>query len=196
MKKLLCLILTILSASFLTAAEVALIKGGKAKAVIVVEDAKNVTAQKAAEELQSMLEKRTGVKLQILSAKDPVPAGMIPVYLGLSDRTAKLGADTKKIKYDGYYFKATPNYVVIAGRDKPQMTERYYGHIFIYCNFKKNYYAYGERGTANGVYKSLEKYAGIRHYMPHELGHIIPKSADFSLPVKEYTDAPASETTI
>ena len=191
MKKLLCLILTILSASFLTAAEVALIKGGSAKAVIVVEDAKNVTAQKAAEELQSMLEKRTGVKLQIITGQTPVPAGMIPVYLGLSDRTAKLGADTKKIKYDGYYFKATPNYVVIAGRDKPQMTERYYGHIFIYCNFKKNYYAYGERGTANGVYKSLEKYAGIRHYMPHELGHIIPKSADFSLPVKEYTDAPA-----
>ena len=47
MKKLLCLILTILSASFLTAAEVELIKGGSAKAVIVVEDAKNVTAQKA-----------------------------------------------------------------------------------------------------------------------------------------------------
>ncbi len=191
MKRLLCLILTILSASFLTAAEVALIKGGSAKSVIVVEDANNVTAKKAAEEMQSILLKRTGVKLQILSAKDPVPAGMIPVYLGLSERTAKLGADSKKIKYDGYFFKATPEYVVIAGRDKPQMTERYYGHTFVYCNYEKHYYAYGERGTGNGVYKMLEQYAGVRHYMPHELGHVIPQSKDFVLPVKEYTDAPA-----
>ena len=191
MKKTLSILGLLLLAFAVFAGNVSLIRDGKAKAVLIVEDANNVTAKKAAEELQAMLQKRTGAKLQIITGKDPVPAGMLPVYLGLSERTARLGADPKKIKYDGYFYKATPEYVVIAGRDKPQMTERYHGHVFVYCNDKKHYYAYGEKGTINGVYKVLEKYAGIRHYMPHELGHIVPESADFELPVKEYTDAPA-----
>ena len=170
--------------------EVFLIKGGKAKAVIVIEN-NNVSTKKAGEELQDMLQKRTGVKLAIISAKDPVPAGMIPVYLGLSAKTAGLGAEDKKIPYDGYFFKAAENYVVIAGRDNPQTDEAYAGHTFGNCNYELNYYAFGERGTLNGIYKSLEKYAGNRHYMPHELGDIVPKSPDFVLPVTQYIKYPA-----
>ena len=138
-----------------------------------------------------MLERRTGAKLKLLSAKEEIPAGMIPVYLGLSERTAKLGAEESKLKFDGYFFKATPEYVVIAGRDRPQTDERYYGHWFIVSDPKLGYYAFGERGTMNGVCKLLEKYAGIRHYMPGELGDVIPKSPDFLLPETEYTEAPA-----
>jgi hypothetical protein len=95
MKKLLLSVILSFSFLCLSAADVALVKNGKAKAVIVVEN-DNVSTKKAGEELQQMLEKRTGAKLQILTAKDKIPAGMIPVYLGLSARTAKLGADEKK----------------------------------------------------------------------------------------------------
>ncbi|MBQ9770653.1 MAG: DUF4838 domain-containing protein [Lentisphaeria bacterium] len=190
MKKLLLSVIALFSFVCLFAADVALVKNGKAMAVIVIEN-DNVSTKKAGEELQQMLEKRTGAKLQILSAKDKIPAGMIPVYLGLSARTAKLGADEKKLKYDAYFFKVTPDYVVIAGRDIPQTNEGYHGHNFIYCNYQHHYYAYGEKGTLNGVYKSLEKYAGNRHYMPGELGEIVPRSPDFVLPVTEYINAPA-----
>lgn len=171
-------------------AQVSLVKKGKARAVIILEQ-KNPSTLKAGEELQDMLQKRTGAKLEILSAKEKIPAGMIPVYLGLSERTAKLGADEKKIPFDGYFFKAAPEYVVIAGRDNPMTDAPYDGHTHTICNYKLNYYAYGERGTLNGVYKSLEKYAGNRHYMPHELGDIVPKSQDFTLPVTQYINAPA-----
>ena len=189
MKKLLTAAITLL-AVHVSFADVALVKDGKAKAVIVIEK-DNVSTKKAGEELQDMLEQRTGAKLQIISAKDQIPSGMIPVYLGLSDRTAKLGADETKLKYDAYFFKATPEYVVIAGRDIPQTDERYYGQTFIYCNYEHHYYAYGEKGTVNGVYKILEKYAGNRHYMPGKLGDIVPKSPDFILPETEYINAPA-----
>ena len=180
----------LLSSAMLFAANVALIKGGKVKSVIVIEN-DNVSTKKAGEELQQMLEQRTGAKIQIISAKDQIPAGMIPIYLGLSERTKKLGVDEKKIKYDGYFFKATPEYVVIAGRDNPQTNEAISGHTFIVCNYKLNYYAYGEKGTVNGVYKILEKFAGNRHYMPGALGDVVPKSPDFEVPVSQYTDAPA-----
>ena len=56
MKKFLTASLAFLSLCAAFAADVFLVKDGKAKAVIVVEDAKNVTAQKAAEEFQTMLE--------------------------------------------------------------------------------------------------------------------------------------------
>ena len=47
------------------------------------------------------------------------------------------------------------------------------------------------KGRFNGVYKILEKHAGNRHYMPGELGDIVPNSPDFSLPVTQYYEAPA-----
>lgn len=191
MKRFMAWALALLGSAVLAAeAQVALVKDGKAKAVIVLEQ-ENPSTRKAGEELQDMLQQRTGAKLELLSAKDKIPAGMIPVYLGLSERTAKLGAEEKKIPYDGYFFKATPEYAVIAGRDNPQMDDPYAGHTFGNCNYELNYYAFGERGTLNGVYKSLEKYAGNRHYMPHELGDIVPRSPDFSLPVTQYIKAPA-----
>lgn len=167
-----------------------LVKNGAAKAVIVIEN-ENVSTKKAGEELQEMIQRRTGAKLKIISAKEKIPAGMIPVYLGLSERTAKLGADEKKIPFDGYFFKAEKEYVIIAGRDKPNTDAPYDGHPFGPCNYELHYYAFGERGTLNGIYKSLEKYAGNRHYMPHELGDIVPESPDFALPVTKYIKAPA-----
>lgn len=191
MKKFLFSAVTILCCLALSAQnEVFLVKNGKAKAVIVLEN-ENISTRKAGEELQEMIRRRTGASLVILSSKASLPAGMIPVYLGLSPETEKLGAVEKQIPYDGYFFKATPEYVVIAGRDKPQTDEAYAGHTFGNCNYQLHYYAFGERGTLNGVYKSLEKYAGNRHYMPHELGDIIPESPDFSLPVTQYINFPA-----
>ena len=110
--------------------QVFLVKNGRANAVIIIEN-ENISTKKAGEELQEMLLKRTGAKLEIISAKSPIPTGMIPVYLGLSPKTAGLGADEKQLPYDGYFFKATKEYVVIAGRDIPQTDEAYAGHTFI-----------------------------------------------------------------
>ena len=170
--------------------QVYLVKDGAPKAVIVLES-DNVSTRKAGEELQAMLERRTGARLPMQTATDPLPSGTLPVHLGLSERSAQYGVDGTKIPFDGYFFKATPERVVIAGRDAPQTDEAYHGHRQVVCNYKLNYYVFGEKGTCNGVYKILEKFAGNRHYMPGELGDVVPQSPDFALPVTEFVEAPA-----
>ena len=174
-----------------TAASVDLIKSGKSNMAIVLEDANNPLLKMAGREFADMLKKRTGATVQVISANGKIPTNTYPFYLGLSDRTAKLGADAKKIKYDGYFLKVTDKYAVIAGRDKALKHEPYFGHSVIYCRPDLDIYEFGEKGTLHGVYKFLEKYAGVRHYMPGELGSVIPQSKDFSVPQTETYDAPA-----
>ena len=173
------------------AADVFMIKDGKANLVIVVEDHKNPILKMAGEELAMHLQKRTGLQIPILKASAKIPAKAYPIYLGLSERTKKLGVNESKLKYDGYCLKVTDKYMVIAGRDKALIKEPYDGHTFIYGNKKLGIYMYGEKGTLHGVYKLLEKYAGVRHYMPGELGSIIPESKNFSVPEQETYVAPA-----
>lgn len=103
----------------------------------------------------------------------------------------KLGLNTDKLGYDGYYLKVTDKYIVIAGNDKPMITEPISGHVFIYGCRRRKIYMMGEQGTMRGVYKFLEKYAGIRFYMPTDLGTVIPKSPDFTIPSVETYVTPA-----
>ena len=173
------------------AADISIIKDGKTNVVIVVENFKNPVRKMAGEELARHLKKRTGAEIPILKGSDKLPKGAYPIYLGLSKRTQKLGVDEKKLKYDGYFLKVTDKYMVIAGRDKALTKEPYDGHWFIYSSKKFGVYMYGEKGTLHGVYKLLEKYAGVRHYMPGELGSIIPESKHFAVPEQEKYFAPA-----
>ncbi len=173
------------------AKDVPLIGDGKAKCVIVVEDPKNTTTAMAGAELALHLEKRTGVKVPVIGPDDKCPDGAIPFYLGISDRTRKLGCDEAKLGDDGYFLKITDKYAVIAGRDTPIKSEPVYGHHFIYCNYDLNIHALGETGTQNGVYKFLERFAGVRWYMPGDLGTIVPQDGSFTVPETELYDAPA-----
>ncbi len=178
----------------LHAGDVFLIKGGKADLAIVVENPRNPILKMAGEELALHLKKRTGLEIPVLAPGDQIAKQIYPIYLGLSERTKKLGADETRIKYDGYFLKVTKEYMVIAGRDKALTREPYDGHTFIYGNDKLGIYMYGEKGTLHGVYKVLEKYAGVRHYMPGELGSVIPESKDFSISEQENYFAPAFRT--
>lgn len=179
------------SVFLLHAVAVNLILDGKTNMVIVVEDDTNPVLKMAGEELAMHLQKRTGVSIRILNGKSKIPDGAYPFYLGLSERTKKLGVQESKLKFDGYFMRITEKYAVIAGRDLPNKYDPYYGHHFVYGNKKLGIYEFGEKGTLNGVYKFLHRAAGIRHYMPGELGTVIPKSKDLSVSGGEYYDAPA-----
>ncbi len=171
--------------------EAILIQGGKSRLAIVVEDCVNPVLNLAGEELASHLKERTGAEARVYTAYDELPKDAYPLYLGRSERTRKLGLDDERLAYDGYFIKVTREYAVIAGRDNPQTGEPYYGHTFMYGRKEPVFNMFGERGTLNGVYKTLEEYAGVRHYMPGELGTVIPKSPDFKLPLQERYIGPA-----
>ena len=179
------------AALMLNAASVDMIKNGSAKIVIVVEDEKNPILKMAGEELALHLRKRTGAVIPVINASAQIPENVYPFYLGLSDRTKQLGTDESRLKFDGYFLKITERYAVIAGRDKANTRDPYYGHHFVYGNKDLGIYEFGEKGTLNGVYRFLNKFAGIRYYMPGDLGTIIPQSKDFTVETQEYYDAPA-----
>lgn len=186
-----CILFLIVIGFVINAASVDLIKNGKSNMVIVIQDGKNPLLKMAGREFADALKKRTDADIKIITAAEKLPANSYPFYLGLSEKTKKLGADEKKIKYDGYFLKITDKYAVIAGRDKAQTREPYFGHTVIYCRPDLGIYQFGEKGTLHGVYKFLEKYAGVRHYMPGELGSIIPTDKNFTVKTAEYYDAPA-----
>ena len=188
MKKIFLCLLFVSVCCLSTAVE--LVKNGKSNMVIVVEDNTNPILKMAGKELADALAKRTGAEVKIISSKEQIPSGFYPFYLGYSAKAKDFGADLNKIKYDGYFLKVTDKYAVIAGRDKAHTGEPYFGHTVIYCRPDLEIYEFGEKGTLHGVYKFLEKYAGIRHYMPGELGSVIPQAKDFSVPGVEMYDAP------
>lgn len=68
---------------------VALVKAGKSNAVIVVADSANPTQRMASQELSMFIEKRTGAKIPILKKGAKVPAGVFPIYLGISEEAKK-----------------------------------------------------------------------------------------------------------
>lgn len=183
--------LCLVSLSGFSGNQVALIENNRANVTIVVEDMDNPVTRMAGEELRAHLRKRTGVQVPLVNASEKWKAGTIPLYLGLSERTRKLGADPAAIKADGFFLKVTPEYIVIAGRDNPLTKDKYHGHDFVIGNEKYKIYMLGETGTLNGVYKFLERYAGIRWYMPGELGCVVPRDPDFKVPEMTLLDAPA-----
>ena len=182
---------SLLALTVLGVDRVPLVEKGVPRCVIVAENPQEPFVRLAARELASHLRKRTGADIPILNPKDALSAGTIPVYLGLSERTKALGADESRIAPEGFFLKVTKEYIVLAGRDHAIGKEPFRGHPFIYSRPKLDYYASGERGTLNGVYRTLRRHAGVRHYMWGELGDVIPESPEFSLPVGESYEAPA-----
>ncbi|MBQ6470673.1 MAG: DUF4838 domain-containing protein [Victivallales bacterium] len=185
-----CCFLLVLAVT-LGASEVLLVKQGAPQCVIVKEAPAEPFVRLAARELAEHLRLRTGAEIPVLPPDQPVPEGAIPVYLGLSERTRSLGVDEGRLAPGGFLLKVTPQYVIIAGRDHAIAKEPFRGHPFIYCRPKLDYYSSGERGTLNGVCRTLRDHAGIRHYMWGELGAVIPQSPDFALPLGERYEAPA-----
>ena len=98
--------LCLVSLSGFSGNQVALIENNRANVTIVVEDMDNPVTRMAGEELRAHLRKRTGVQVPLVNASEKWKAGTIPLYLGLSERTRKLGADPAAIKADGFFFES------------------------------------------------------------------------------------------
>ncbi len=160
--------------------------------IVVAEDATD-PVRYAAQQLSGHLSRATGTDWPIVAEARP---GRIPVYLGDSPNARALGFAPESLKSDGFFWKFTPEALVIAGRDYPGGPLATMIHPFRYHEvwapeLKLN--AFGEMGTLNGVCRFLEQFAGIRWYMHGELGTVILKLADLDIPETETTDGPDFE---
>ena len=175
----------------LAAGNIDIVKNGKPCAVIVIDKKAPRMVQYAAKELRDYIKKTGGAELQIVHA--PV-RDKTSVFVGESAGTKKLGINVKKLSADGFIVKAVKNGLVLCGRDYAGKQMAGVSHPF---RLKQSYNAklginrYGETGTLYAVYSFLEKFCGIRWFMPGELGEVVPTNKNISLSDKTfYSKAP------
>ena len=194
-------------------AESFIVKDGQPRAEIVVADRPARMARLAAEELRTYVEKITGGKLPIgTKPTDGIP---IRIYVGKSSHTDRLKINDEGLRHGAFRMISGDNWLVLLGRDrdftppKPHLR----GHSdwprllvewdkatgakwgFPHTQVHKQYsnqlkiWEQDERGSLNAVYEFL-RMQGVRWYLPHELGEIVPKKAGIELPEVNKTVRP------
>jgi len=164
----LCATLTLLAAVPTTAgsaaAAAALVRDGRAQAVIVLPAESQADEQEAAAELALHVRKMSGAELRTAAA-DAVPRGMLPVFVGKA-ADAGLDALIRKKGADPASFALVvePRRVSIRGLSA--------------------------EGTLFGVYELLEQ-LGVRWFMPGEFGTVIPKMKTLTLREQTTVQVPA-----
>lgn len=170
-----------------------LFENGEVRASIVIDEDASVPVQQAAHELALWLKRATRQEWQIGFAPKE---GLFPIYVGDSEFARQHGFDREALSADGFLWKATPDYLLIAGRDYPGgkfdgIIQPMIGHYVWSPDLQLC--AFGEMGTWNGVERFVEKFLGIRWYMTGTLGTVVPPCYELSVPDMEQTDAPDCE---
>ena len=131
----------------------------------------NPAARQAAAELLAGLARITGKKITMVAeASGKVPA----IYLGASSEAAKLGLLPEKLDRDGYYIKTDGDRLFIVGVDELPCLNQ-------------------QTATLFGVYDFLERFAGARYYFPGDIGTIMPKKEDWSIPEIDIVERPDTQ---
>ncbi len=119
----------------------------------------------AAKEMAEFLGKSFGAPVKVVEAPT---AGKVSIILGSNDWSRAAGIDTAALGQDEFVIKAGDGKVFIAGKDEPGSEATLKGKH--------------PRATLFGTYEFLYRYVGVRMYFPGELGTIVPKAAEISVP--------------
>jgi hypothetical protein len=191
------------------------VRGGQPSADIVVAEKPPRTVKLAASELQDILAKMTGAKLDIVT----VPGTNVGVhlYVGRSAHTDALKISDAGLDSDAFRLVSVPHGLVLLGHDFDYVSREPYAHDGspaekerVYREWDKltgakwdgphtgewGYFsktlgidARDGRGSLNAVYAFLRG-LGCRWYSPGELGEIVPKTPDVSLTPVDRTVRP------
>lgn len=174
-----------------------IVSEGQPKAVIVVNADAPRMVNYAAIELQAYIEKISGAKLQIekVSSKDSISLERRKnyIFVGESRYTKKLRLSVSTLGTDGFKIVAKKNYLALIGRDYKGQPMTGNNRVFSLdetYNSQTGISVYGETGTLYAVYHFLEKYAGVRWFMPGELGEVVPKSRTITIGDVNFKKAP------
>jgi hypothetical protein len=125
-----------------------LVKNGQSLSTIVLPKNPSFLEKHAADELQKYLFKVTGIKLPIKTSK--VKELKFPIYLGKAAQNHLPEFNWEELGSDGFLLMSDDKGLYIAGIN--------------------------DLGTVYGVYDFLEKFVGVRWFMPGELGEVVPET--------------------
>ena len=152
------------------AANLVLVDAGRANSVIVTAAEPTRAAAFAAAELQYHLQKMTGAVIPI--ANDAAPGNApVRILVGESALTREMRLRNDDFAPQEYLVAFRPQVLVLMGRDADDRGAMDYNTPSTFPGH------FAEQGTAYAVYDFLEKFCGVRWFLPTELGEDIPRQA-------------------
>lgn len=164
------------------------------KATLYLDASSPASVKRAAEDMQNYVQQVTGARLRISTDASHLQGYVI--YLGDTSFARAQGIKTHQLPPDGFRILANKKWIVIAGRDHsgpPLVGFNNPYRINESYNSKLDISVFGDTGTLYGVYYFLEKYCGVRWYMPGELGTVISRRGKIAVPVINLQRSPAFE---
>ncbi|MDD5728111.1 MAG: DUF4838 domain-containing protein [Victivallales bacterium] len=161
-----------------------IVKDAAPRSLIIVPEKAPDSVVYAAKELQTYLKKISGADLPIVNSV-PENHDKILIYVGSNEALKAKGLSLAGLNYDGFEIVSGKNFLALFGRDyngplvfgSPHPQGRAYSYS---GKFKIS--RFGETGTLFAVYHFLERFCGVRWYMPGELGEIVPASKTVAIP--------------
>lgn len=165
-----------------------LITDGRIDFEVVVPDDAGKTAEFAGEELCGLLKKATGKNIPLVKTR--TPGVKYAIILGDCNLSRKNGIDVSKLTRDAFILRTVGNEFYIAGQDdKAKDTKALLKH-FQWLSSDDTY----ARATLFGAYDFLERFAGMRFYFVGEIGTVIPKLKNWTVPAIDIMERPDNQT--
>jgi hypothetical protein len=150
-------------------ADIVLVDRGKAEATIVINRNAVDAVVDAAMELRQYVKKMSGAELPV--AHDEMDIKGTKVLVGESRYTRELGLRNDDFADQEYLIRTVGGNLVLMGRDEPSSeVEKTAGKP---GSMAKRYFQ--RTGTIYAVNTFLEKYCGVRWYLPDEIGEVVPE---------------------
>lgn len=173
--------ITVLTALFLygpslLAADVLIVAEGQPRTTIVIGKNAVEPIEAAAHEFQLYVKKMTGAELPIRRDGEAVRGSQI--LIGESEGTRRLGLNNSDFVHQEYLIQAEGETIVLMGHDesKAEGVGRMHGEASMMWPYIQS------TGSLYAVDTFLEKYCGVRWYMPTELGEVVPQQATLRIP--------------
>ena len=164
-------------------------ENGRSFTEIVVAAEAPASTNLAAKEMQKYLKLICGQELPIVHHASQ---SGLPIFIGQSEALSKFSISASNMRNDEFKIFCNSNALVIAGKDysgPPVCGLR--TPLATVWNPQLQLGQLGSTGTLFGVYNFLEKYCGVRWYMPGSLGTVIPENKKLTIPEINYSRHPA-----
>lgn len=165
------------------AAEISLVIEGDSEYQILVEEDSPESVTEAASELQRLVEKATGARLEIVHR-----ARRSGKYIALGQTELAADTDLQALPHDGFLLRVSGDNLVLAGRDEEpldgtgpnstRITTATAGQFYNVRRWHKSLSA----GTYNAVIELARRYLGARWYMPGPLGEEVAQVVRLAIP--------------
>lgn len=175
MRLIILLILSTALALSAAAADITLVDNGKSAYEIVLADGATRPAKLAASELQSFIERSTGVKLPIVTVASPDKPHL---FVGPNSASAAAGVKPDDLKPEGFHLKVVGQDVHLVGRDTEGDP----------TTIGPNYPV--QTGTLTAVYDFLERFLGVVFAWHDDLGTVVPRHDRVVIPATDITQNP------